>query len=210
MKNQFEKSAGFALILGSIMMIITMVLHPAGDLEDYYLIIGTHSLAILSIPVSLLGFWGLTKRLNSDNIFSMAAFIIMSVGLFAVMNAAVINGLAYPLFTKGYNEVSDEIVSAILHYSFALNQAMTLVYIGASCLSILLWSVAILRNSKLPKWIGYFGILICIGAFVVLFSGYVLTDLHGFRIFIFGSVSWVLVIGYLLTRSNSGAINEES
>ena len=183
MKNRFEKSAGFALILGSIMMIITMVLHPAGDREDYYLIIGTHSLAILSIPISLLGFWGLSKRLNSDNIFSMAAFIIMTVGLFAVMNAAAINGLAYPLFIKGYQKMSDEVVSAILHYSFALNQSMALIYIGAACLSILLWSVAIIKSSKFPKWIGYFGILIGTGSIVVLFSGYVLTDLHGFRIF---------------------------
>jgi len=66
------------------------------------------------------------------------------------------------------------------------------------------------KKFKVPKMDSYFGILIGTGAFVVLFSGYVLTDLHGFRIFIFGSVSWVLVIGYLLTRSNSGAINEES
>ena len=88
MKSSFEKNAGIALILGSIMMVVTMILHPAGDLEDVTLIISTHSLAILSIPITLLGFWGLTRYMGTNYFLPMVSFITMALGLFAAMCAA--------------------------------------------------------------------------------------------------------------------------
>src|SRR5882672_3468249 len=88
-------------------MVFTMVLHPAGGSIEYIqkistVIMTTHALAILSVPFWILGFWGLTKQLEDSSLVSLAAFIIMTVGLFAVVIAAAVNGLALPLFANHY------------------------------------------------------------------------------------------------------------
>ena len=202
MKSTFEKNAGVALIIGSIMMVVTMILHPAGDLEDVILIISTHALAVLSIPITLLGFWGLTRYMGVNNILPIVAFITMTVGLFAAMCAAAISGFAYPLFFE-FQQVTAETetaVNAVLHYSFALNQAMALIYVGASSLATLIWSIEIIMRKQFPTWLGIFGILLSASFVVLLLAGVNLTDLHGFRLFIFGTVGWVVVTGYLLSK----------
>ncbi len=77
-----ERSSGTALLLGSLLMIITMGLHPAGGSIEHLIrispvIIITHSLAIVSIPFMLFGFWGLTKMLYGQPLLSTFAFIII-------------------------------------------------------------------------------------------------------------------------------------
>src|SRR6185437_1275788 len=103
MRNQLEPRYGASLILGSFLMIITMVMHPSGGnfehlLKISALIMGTHTLAIISVPFTLYGFWGLTQKLNGDEFFSKIAFATILLGMFAVMCAAAINGLAMPMY----------------------------------------------------------------------------------------------------------------
>ena len=68
MQQTQEKNAGRCLILFTILMLFTMVLHPAGGYFDYLLktkrlIILTHVIALLSLPFGYSGFWGLTKKI---------------------------------------------------------------------------------------------------------------------------------------------------
>lgn len=217
MENQFYRNAGLALIIGSIMMLATMILHPVGGNIDHIIkisqiIIVSHSLAIASIPISLFGFWGLTKKLGSTNIFSLTAFITIVMGFFAAMMSAAVNGLALPFFLEDYAESTPQTlvtIQRILDYNFAVNKATTMIYIAASCMSVLFWSIAIMRDTAFPKWIGYFGILLGSSAVILLVSGFVFNDLHGLRIFVFSTVTWVLVIGYLMRKriKESGKVN---
>lgn len=208
MNDQLSRHTGISLNVGSILITVTMVLHPAGGgiehlLQISTLLIVTHSLAIFSIPFLLFGFWGLTKKLNSDNAISMIAFITISMGVFAGMLAAAINGLALPIFLNQFADQSNmtlESIELILQYGLSLNRAMTYIFIGACCLSIILWGILIVRSSLFPKWSGYLGMLLSVSAITTGISGFVLTNLIGFRIFIFGLVLWILMIGYLLCR----------
>jgi len=203
-----ERSSGAALLLGSLLMIITMGLHPAGGSIEHLirissLIIITHSLAIVSIPFMVLGFWGLTKRLYDQPLLSTFAFIIICMGMIAVMFAAAVNGLVLPLFLKYFKEPSPEtinLIKPILMYNTSLNHAFDFIYIGAACAATTLWSIAILKTNELPKWIGYFGISLALLFIILLFTGFTLVDLTGFRIFIFGLVSWIMLTGYLIRR----------
>src|SRR5665213_1636661 len=107
MKNQSDPHYGTSLILGSFLMIVTMVMHPSGGnfehlLKISALIMGTHTLALISIPFTLYGFWGLTKKLSGDEFFSKVAFSTILLGMFAVMCAAAINGLAMPMYISLY------------------------------------------------------------------------------------------------------------
>ena len=209
MSNLPQKSAGLALILGSFLMIMTMVLHPAGGnfehlVKIFNIIVISHSLAILSIPFSLIGFRGLQRRLGQAPLLSTSAFAIMVVGLGAGVAAAAINGLALPLFVRRYAEAPEqmmETIRLILNYGSSLNHAFDFILIGAVCLSMLLWSLAILITKDLPSWIGFLGITLSLAAFVMILGGFHFVDLHGFRLFIFGWMVWVLSVGVVMMKS---------
>ncbi len=212
MEKGIVKKQGIALISGSLLMILTMTLHPVGGTIEhlqniYFAIIVSHSLAIVSIPFSFFGFLGLTKRLSECYTLSSIAFITMTLALFSVMCAAAINGLALPLFLQGFNGATPEVVESIkpiFKYNTALNNAFDFIYIGATLGSILLWSVAILKTKKIRVWIGYLGILLCAVTVILLHSGFVFLSLLGFRIFIVGVMSWIVLIGSFLMKQDSG------
>jgi hypothetical protein len=211
MKNQLDPRYGASLIFGSFLMIITMVMHPSGGNFEHLLKIsalnmGTHTLAIISIPFTLYGFWGLTKRLNGDEFFSKIALTTILLGMFAVMCAAAINGLAMPLYLDQYRNATNDIVESIrpvAYYSSALNHAFDLIFIGAVCMAVTMWSVAVFRTRALPLWIAYFGITLSLTAITALYLGFVFFDLTGFRIFIAGLVIWTICIGKLLGKNVS-------
>jgi hypothetical protein len=208
MNGQLNKSAGISLIIGAILVIITMVLHPVGGgikhlLEISTILIATHALAIISLPFLLYGFWGLSDRLGITNSISLVALITISMGIIAGMLAAAINGLALPMFIENYIDADTETLNSIepiLKYGLALNMAMDYIFIGACCIAILLWGILIVTKLIFPKWIGYAGILLSICAIVTGISGFVFTDLFGFRVFIFGLVLWIVVVGYYLRK----------
>ncbi|MEQ8474202.1 MAG: hypothetical protein RIC35_23605 [Marinoscillum sp.] len=198
--------AGRFLLSGAVMIIITMALHPVGGSIEHLqsvrsMIIGTHTLAILSVPILIIGFWGITQILGKDQWINLLAFVIICVGLIAVMIAAATNGLVVPFFLDQANPDLDRtILSLILKYSFSLNKAMDYIFIGSCCLSVGLWSASIVRTNKLPKWLGLVGILLSLGAIISIVAGLGLTDLLGFRTFIFGLALWILAISTILMR----------
>ena len=208
MKNQFYYYSGSALMLGSAIMVVTMVMHPSGGNPDHLrhvasMIIITHSLAILSIPVTLFGFWGLTKRMGPENPLVMVGFITMCTGLFAVMLAAAFNGLALPLFLNSHYTADAEAqksLGLLLNYNSTLNHAFDYIFIGGVCLAVMLWSIATIGGDIFPKWVAYFGLVTCALVICSLFAGFIFVDLTGFRVFIAGLVVWMVINGVMLRR----------
>jgi len=211
MKISNEKNAGIALIIGSLLMAVTMALHPVGGNVEHLLktvrvIVISHSIALLAVPFVAVGFWGLTKKLGSDSFLPSIAFCMVVMGLIAGMVAATINGLALPLFIGNFKEVSLDTtasIKSILKNNIAINQAFDFVFIGAICLSTLFWSIAIILTKTLQHWLGYFGITLFIAVITMLVSGFIFTNLHGFRLFILTNVIWIGLIAMNLIRSRA-------
>ena len=211
MKNQFNNYSGTALITGAAIMTVTMVMHPTGGSLEHLrhisaMIIITHSLAILSIPVTLFGLWGLTRKLSVESPYSMGAFITMCVGMFAVLLAAAVNGLALPLFINDHYDAdpeTGELLGLLLSYNSALNHAFDYIFIGGVCIGISLWSVVIIKTNYFPKWPGYFGLLTCVLVIAGFVAGFIFVDLTGFRVFVAGLVVWMMIIGILLKRERA-------
>ena len=182
-----------------------MVLHPAGGGIDHIqristVIIATHALAILSVPITLVGFAGLTYLLDHHNLLSVTSFAIVAVGLIAVMIAGTLNGIALPFYAADVVSTpeNEAIHKSILRYNYSVNQAMTYVYIGANTLGIMGWSIRIIKTLALKKWVGYFGLVLSIvGALLFLFQ-FIEPDVFGFRIYIFGTVTWIVTTGFLM------------
>jgi hypothetical protein len=210
MENQFKKFSGICLIAGSILLVATMVLHPAGGSIEHMLAISriavvSHSLAIFSLPFVCFGFYGLSVSLLSESKVSLLAFIIVCFGLGAAMLAATINGLTLPLFISNYSNAAEqniEILRPIMRYGFCINKPMDYIFIAAICLAMGIWSVLIIRSAVFPIWTGYFGLLLLMVATVGMVLQFNFVNLFGFRIFIFGMISWIACIGVLLFRGN--------
>lgn len=209
MKNNIEKHAGISLVIGSLLATITMMLHPVGGNIQHLIkitpvIMTSHIIALFSVPFILFGFWGLTKKIGFDKTFSVLALVTGTLGLFAVMIAGAINGLAVPFFVENLGGASadkNETAQLILSYGFSLNQAFDYIFIGAICEALLLWSIAIFKTQLFPKWVSILGVTLGIGFLIALVSGFVLVDLHGFQVFIFGIVLWMAAVGILMFRT---------
>lgn len=209
MKNQLEKNAGISLIIGSVLGVITMVIHPVGGSIDHLINISTviivsHTIALFSIPFLMFGFWGLSRRIGFDNTFSILALVTASLSLVSVMMAAAINGIVVPFFVdnlKGTSPEKIETAEMILSFGFSLNQAFDYIFVGGICQAFLLWSIAIVKGKVFPKWVAILGIALGLGFLVVMISGFVLSDLQGFRMFFFGIVAWMVSVGILLQKS---------
>jgi len=209
MNTNFDKRAGIALIIFTILLVFTMVLHPVGGNIEYLirisgLIIIVHSIAILSLPFGWMGFWGLTRKIGTENAWSVLAFAFMSLGLVAIMIAAAANGLILPVYLQHYKDATPERLEAIkpvLRYSFAVNTAFDYVYTFAFCIAIACWSIAILTTKKLSRVTGWLGIIVSIATIIIFISGIALNSLHGFRIFVSVLALWILYVGVDLRSS---------
>lgn len=203
-----QKESGLALLVGSTLMIATMVLHPVGGNFDHLLKIVTmgmiaHSIAIVSVPFVAYGYWGLTQKLSAASFLSKAGFSIMFFGLIAVMIAAATNGLILMDFVKSYEGASEETIDTLKPFFVfirSFNHAFDFIFIGAVCLSMLMWSIAMLKTKSMPSWVAYFGILLAIVGIILFVSGTELVNLSGFRAFVFGNVAWILVVGFYLRK----------
>jgi hypothetical protein len=208
MNASFEKRAGLSLIIFTLLILLTMVLHPAGGNFQHLLkitpmIFLTHSAAILSLPFAAIGFWGLTRRIGAEDFLSLTAFAMVSLALVAALLAATTNGLVMPIFIHRYQDATPDIVDTlqpVLTYGFAVNAAFDYVYTGAFCLGILGWSVAILRTKRLPRWIAGWGILVAIAGVAIVATGASPASLFGFRLFVTGLVSWTIIVGLALRQ----------
>jgi hypothetical protein len=209
MNLSFEKKAGLSVILFTLLILVTMILHPAGGnfqhlLEIARAVIIAHAIGIVSLPFAALGFWGLTKRIGADNFLALAAFGFSVLGLVAAEMAAATNGLVLPLFISKYKDATPDMVSTLkplMTYTHTVNLAFDFVYTGAFAIAILFWSIAILSTRQLPRWIGGWGIAVAVASAGVVIAGISPGSFYGFHLFVVTLVSWTIAVGVAMMRS---------
>ena len=209
MDNQFQKVSGISLMVSSVLLVVTMLLHPSGGstghiMQMHDIAIIAHSVAIFSLPFVTFGFYGLTISLLTDSKISILGFSFVCFALIAGMIAASINGLILPMFVENYAnefEQNSNILKPILKYGSFFNQAMDYIMIIGLVIAITIWSVLIIIGVKFPKWIGYYGLTLFVVALVGLFLNFNFVNLFGFRIFIFSLVSWIVLTGWLMMKN---------
>lgn len=209
MTYKIYKSTGISLVIGSLLIIVTMILHPAGGDIEHLIRISqnlkvSHVIGMLSVPVALFGFYGLTRALLDEYHVSVLAFIIISLGLLAALLAALLNGIILPSYLSKYaGQIHDnrEILNYFVTYNFSLNSAFDYIFIVACCLSIAIYSWRLTKSQVLPKWLGYFGLLILSLYTIGIVLDFAFTSLIGFRFFTFSLSGWVLLTGIALFKT---------
>ncbi len=203
--------SGLALISGSAGMIITMSLHPTGQVAPgqvepiIRMLIAVHALALACVPVLFLGAWGLSRRMASPDNLAVAGLVLYTFALLAVMNAAVADGLITPsllrqLVASAGSPSAIDGWRMMSHFNFYVNQAYAQVFVAASSVAIVLWSAASWRSRELARGLGIYGFILGPVTLVALFSGRLNLNAHGFGIITFGQASWFIVAGALLWR----------
>ena len=184
-------------------MIITMAIHPGGrigpaEVEHMArMLIGVHTLALLSIPVIFLGAWGMARKIGGADRLAWAGLVIFALASIAVMNAAVFDGLMAPVLMRKIVAATAEtrdVWQTLMSFNFQMNQAFARVYAVGSSLAVLLWSVAILRNKVFRMGIGIYGIILGMATAGGISSGYLTPDKHGFGMLILGQAIWFFAV----------------
>jgi hypothetical protein len=205
-----ERRSGIALIVGSAAMVITMAFHPHGKLNPadidsaLRMLIAVHTLALLSIPVLFLGAWGMTRWVATPDRLAWAALVLFALGIVAVMNAAVFDGLVAPNLIRPMVAATAETRDgwqSLMNYNFQLNQAFARVYAAGSSLAVVLWSVSIWRSRRMAPGLAIYGIILGTVTALATLSGLLSPTWHGFTVLILGQAIWFIGAGAQLCRA---------
>lgn len=218
-----------ALIAGSIGSVVTMIFHPtghdlsasAGEAFHFYewLTMATHSLGLVSYPLLFFGFLGLYGRLGGDRLLNGLSLLSYGVAGVAVLSAGVFSGLISPeLFARMAStgdEAARQIWESLITYNSLQNRAFAWVYIVASSLAFLGWSVALLKANAthVPagggRLLAWGGCLVGAGALLAFVFGYLGTDVHSFGLFVFAQAIWSTALGVAWLRERPEGVQSE-
>jgi hypothetical protein len=206
-----DLTSGLSLIASSLAYVLVMTFHPTaagmhgdGGGHAAHLAAVVHALAIAATPVLFFGLLGVARRLGGSDL-STAALVMAGFGGVAVLSAATASGFIFPgVLSRVAPAAGADPTHALLLYTGLWNQAFAMIQVIAYCVSILLWSAAILRGGgriALPLPTALAGAVIALGVLTALASDHVQLDVHGARLIILGQSAWFLWIGILLCRS---------
>jgi hypothetical protein len=211
-----RRSDAAALVAGALATLVTMALHPRGGeaLRDGETLsragvaaVVSHSIALAGVPLLLLGFWGLSRRLGWDSALVRLAFVTYSLGSAAVVNAALMSGLVAPGVALSIRAASPEgspVVQSFFAYTFVLNQSFARVYVVASSAAVVLWSVRGLRLGAPWRGAGVFGALAGAAVAAAVVSGALPLNVHGFGHVVLLQSAWTIWMAARLAADGDG------
>jgi hypothetical protein len=206
-----DRMGGLALIAGSAGSLVTMSLHPTG--HDFLAtvqfdataarMIGVHALAIATMPISFLGALALSRRTAAPGRLALAALVAYAFALAAGLVAAGVS-LAVPDIARQMLEAEPaarDRFRLLFGFSGNLIQAFAKVIVAASSAAIVLWSAAVVRGGALPRAAGIYGVVLGAAALLLLASGNLRLDAHGFGLVVLGQAIWFVAVGVAMWRA---------
>jgi hypothetical protein len=218
-----NRLSGIAMIAGQLGLILTLSLHPSGKISPaevdqmVHKLIAVHSIALAGLPLMILGALGLLRVLSSRNQLSVAAFVIYSFAVAAILSGIVIDGLVMPHLLPQLADAakasaaaassgvqptaaasaSGEVWHALFKFNGYLDMAFVQYSLVATAVAVIAWSVAMLLGKIFPSGTAIYGLVLGVIALVVLFSGALGAE-HALMIIVFGQSTWFLIVGGLL------------
>jgi hypothetical protein len=200
-----RRATGVAFIAGSVLLLATMALHPMGkDLHgpDAAHMIAVnkwvHAMALLGIPVLCFAGIGMSGLIDGYG-RSLLATVFYCAGSFTGLSAGIINGFVVPELNElgATDAAGAELLGRL---SWMLNQAFTKVYVGLSSLGLLIWCVHLWRSRMLHRAFAGYGAAVAVVTLVLLISGHLHMDVHGFGLVVLLQASWCIGVGVALIR----------
>lgn len=199
-----ERTGGIALIAGTLMSFVTMLLHPTGqellaDVEGVSsAVIIAHTIAIAGIPVSLFGALAIRRRLAGVRDLADAGLILFGMSLVAVLIAAVASGFLAPMTAKRLARATPEeleAAKALFRYGGMINHAFAAVYVASLGAAMAVWSWGMRRIGSFGKGLPTLGLLVGLTLLGITFAGRLRLDVHHFGMIVIAQGIWMLWAG---------------
>lgn len=210
---QPDRSAGLALIGGTLAGMVTMAFHPTGRglLQDFDRVApvnqAVHALAIAGTIATVYGLIGLSRSLAHQRSLAVAALVSYAFGAVAVMFAAIASGFVATALTAQVLQSGPEAREAfepLFDYNWAFNQASTRVFVVTASVGIALWSAAMLREPRFGRGLGLTGLVVGAAAAMATVGGLPM-HIHGFGAIVLGHGVWMIWTGAKLLRDDAAS-----
>ena len=205
-----EQIHGLALILGTVAMLGTGLLHPTGPQmlasdeafrQTAPLNVAAHGLALFGVWLTLFGTIGLSRRLGFARADVTAAMVAYGLVAVLISLAGVIDGFVLTRLAGGYVESTDaqerEVYMGFMKYSYNIASSISRVYVTGAALAVLLWSLAIWRT-RLSRMLPVLGLAISLAALGAQLLGHLRMNVHDVLLLAAGQGVWFIGAGALL------------
>lgn len=208
------KQLGWIMVLASILALGFAMIHPQLSARDLPGVLRemaagaafngwVHGILIALYVILAAAFYGLSRRLGLDRPAVALGMISYAFGAMAMAGAAVINGFALGLFASRYADIRPEQFAAVgASFNLAGSIAMIWAAVGAVALAaaVAAWSLRLAVSAGTNRAIGLSGLVIGLGAIVLLVSGQLILDVHGFLALVASQTAWTVAVGVQLIR----------
>ena len=208
------RAAGIVIVASALLTIFAVAHHPtlraktpetliAGMVALAPLDMFVHGSLIAIIIALVAGFAVFTARLGLNEQSAIAAFVVYSLGAFAVVGAALIDGFLTPAIAFQYEHAHAAEVPqgmGLLVFASLAIQVLTKFGFIAMSVGVLFWSIGLLRRARIIMGIGVLGILSALGVVAVLaFGGAFLTP-PVLGVIVLVQAFWYVAIGVALVQ----------
>jgi len=210
--SSLTRAAGITIIVAAILSIGFMLYHPrvhAHGMSDFAVAVRqellvngvVHGTLIALMGALAAGFSFVTTRL--DSVWARIALAAYALGVVSGMAAASINGLIVPDFILHYEGKSESVLEAlrpVLSFCHSANQVCSRMWVVASAIALVFWSIALTQRKGVARTIRILGIVLGFAPLVALAIGYLPMDIHGVLAFIVTQTIWTVAVAVLLIR----------
>lgn len=197
----WNRSAAVALVIGTLAGFITMAFHPTGaDVVanaatggHNVLNVAMHLLALCGLPLILAGLLAFTVTLARRDL-AIVAFAFYVLGAVGVMIAAVASGLIAP----GAAQLVTTTGMSALSYTRLINQSFALIYAVLTAIALVVWSAALVVGRDGFKRLAIYGLVVGPLLLILVVSGRLPLNIHGFSIVVGAQGVWCLSVASLL------------
>lgn len=220
-----DRAGAAALIVGSILYIALMAVHPShigapvlGHLSLSALVHGT---ALAIAPVLAFGYFALASRLGADRPLAVLGLGFALLGIVFGMLAGTMSGLVIPEIVKAGHvvqrhgeapidpEALRERLQALANYTVWINRSLAQVHYAMFSVAMLMWSLAWTQRSISGWAVRGLGALIGVGVLAWQLSGASnLEAQHGALMVTLAQSLWTLMAASLLLAPRKDQVGE--
>jgi len=208
------RSAGIVIVASALLTIFAVAHHPTLRAKTPESVIAgmvalapsdmvVHGSLIAIIIALVAGFAVFTVRLGLNEQSAIAAFVVFSLGAFAVVGAALIDGFLTPAIAFQYEHAHAlelrQGMGLLVFASLAIQVLTKFGFIAMSA-GVFFWSIGLLRRTQIIMGIGVLGILSALGVVAVLVFGgaYLAPPVLGVIVLV--QAFWYVAIGVALVQ----------
>lgn len=208
------RTAGIIIVVGTLASVAFMTHHPevsSRGVQDAIVEIGAeagltrliHGALIVVMGGYLYAFWVFADRLALSGTDTRAGLVAYAIGTAAFIGAALISGFIVTGLAERYTTFPPDAQASfgdLVRLSGIANQALAKLGTLSVSVAIFLWSLALLRRSKLERVAGLIGVVAGLLPFLGILSGRLQLHVKGMTAVVVAFGVWYLLIGVQLIR----------